>query len=166
MTARPQHTPKTELRVDAYGFDDFEVSLLAITRHFLNCLERPETQSWQFANSVAVERWGIENGLILAHLTYKVIKAVLDCRPEGICYKDALCPFEREVMTADELSLMQMLHHMRRDNAPAARDAADRLGDGRRDPYIIQAGLGLANRFPSGLGRQNRHTRRPALRVV
>lgn len=152
--------------LDRFGFDDFEIGLLCVARHFLNSFADPESQSWQQAYSTAIERWGELKGLTAAHYLHKVLKATLRCRSEGLAFNDPLCLEQRAHITVDELNLLQMLQHMRRDNTPAARDAVDRLTDGSRDAHVIQAGLSLASRFPNGLDSQDQVRKRPPLTVV
>ncbi|MEO1109369.1 MAG: hypothetical protein AAFX90_15755 [Pseudomonadota bacterium] len=149
-----------------FEFDDFERGLLPVMRHFIQSFAEPDTQSWQFAYSTAIERWGVDQGLTLAHLVYKIIKATLYSRPYGLAFNDPLCVESRNHFTSDELALMRMLHHMRRDETPAARDAAGLLSGGYPDAHVVQAGLTLANRFPTDGERREHIKRRPILRVV
>lgn len=149
-----------------YGLDAFEVGVLAVARQFLHSLSDPKSQSWQHGFSIAIERWGEEIGLSVAHRVFKLLRAVSQCRPEGLSFCDPLSLDQRDTLTSDELSLLQMVHHMRRDNTSEAREALDRLTHGRRDPYVIQSGLALANRVPAGMGRPARPARTPTLCVV
>ncbi|WP_196223530.1 hypothetical protein [Roseibium sp. RKSG952] len=147
-------------------FDDFELGLLPVMRHFILSFADPDTQSWQHAYSTAIERWGVDQGLNIAHLVYKIVKVTLHCRPAGLAFNDPLCLEQRGSLTCDELALMKMLHHMRRDNTPEARDAVNLVTGGYPDAHLIQAGLTLANRFPTGTDRRGDTSRRPMLRVV
>ncbi|MEM6656900.1 MAG: hypothetical protein AAF496_08360 [Pseudomonadota bacterium] len=158
--------PGTSETTVQFQFDDFELGLLPVMRHFILSFAEPETQSWQHAFSVAIERWGQDQGLALAHLVFKIIKAGLHCRPYGLAFNDPLCVESRRDMTCDELALMRMLHHMRRDETPEARDAIGQLTGGYPDAHLIQAALTLANRFPTTGERRNQPQRRPMLRVV
>lgn len=152
--------------IDALVLDDFERGLLAVTRHLVMSTNEAATQAWQHAFALAVERWGEDRGLAIAYNLHKVIRAVIDCRDDGLNVSDPLCLEGRELLTEDEENLLGMLHHMRRDNTANARDAVDRLTNGRMDPYVIRAGLSLANRFPSGHERQRHSGTRPMLKVV
>lgn len=147
------------------GLDGFEQGLLPIARHFLRCYEKPDCQGWQAAYTIAAERWGDAQGLPVAHQMRKILRATLDCRPTHFATNDPLCPKARERLTADELALLQMIHHMRRDRTAQARMALDHLTQGRRDPHVIQAALSLAGRWPSGTDRP-RPVRKPVLRAV
>ncbi len=147
-------------------FDGFERGLLPVMRHFIHSFTEPETQAWQRAFSVATERWGRDQGLVLAHLVFKIIKATLHTRPLGLAFNDPLCVETRQELTCDEHALLRMLHHMRRDETPAARDAVSELTGGYPDAHLIQAGLTLANQFPNNGVRPDQPARRPTLRVV
>jgi hypothetical protein len=147
-------------------FDGFERGLLPVMRHFILSLTQPETQAWQHAFSVATERWGRDQGLVLAHLVFKIIKATLHTRPLGLAFNDPLCVETRSELTCDERALLRMLHHMRRDETPAARDALNELTGGYPDAHLIQAGLTLASQFPTNGVRPGQTARRPTLRVV
>lgn len=157
----------TDRALDMYSFDDFERGVLAIARHLLTSLSDPDTQAWRHAFAIAVERLGETQGLAAAHHMSKLLHSLGQSLPESIQFNDPLCPKAREHVTLDELSLLQMLHHMRRDNTPAARDAVDRLTGGRMDPHVIRSGLALAHRFPSGEGRDRaKAPTQPQLRIV
>ncbi len=147
-------------------FDGFERGLLPVMRHFILNFTEPETQAWQHAFSVATERWGRDQGLVLAHMVFKVIKATLHIRPSGLAFNDPLCVETRQELTCDECALLRMLHHMRRDETPAARDALNELTGGYPDAHLIQAGLTLASQFPTSGVRPGQPARRPILRVV
>lgn len=149
-----------------FEFDDFERGLLPVMRHFILSFSDPETQAWQHAYSVAIECWGQDQGLALAHLVYKVVKATLHARPYGLAFNDPLCVETRRDLTCDELSLLRMIHHMRRDETPQARDAVSLVAGGYPDAHLIQAGLTLASRFPTHGERRDHPVRRPALRIV
>lgn len=151
---------------DTMSPDDFEQGLLVLARHFVTSANDTATQAWQHAFAVAIERWGEDRGLAIAYRLHKVIRSVTACRAVRLKVNDPLCLDGRKLATEDEHNLIGMLHHMRRDNTPAARDAVDRLTHGRMDPYVVRAGLDLANRFPSGHGRRERAQVKPVLKVV
>lgn len=146
--------------------DGFERGLIPVMRHFILSFAEPETQAWQHAFTIATERWGRDQGLVLAHLVFKVIKATLHTRPLGLAFNDPLCVEMRHELTCDERALLRMLHHMRRDETSAARDALSELTGGHPDAHLIQAGLTLANQFPTDGTRPGQPVRRPTLRVV
>ncbi|MEL6100319.1 MAG: hypothetical protein AAFR68_03290 [Pseudomonadota bacterium] len=151
----------TEFDLEHLGFDDCERGLLAVARYFFLSRSVPEQQTWQVAFSVAVERWGPDIGLPIAFAMSKLVRAIGDARTD-FASSD---PFEaraRESATFDEAVMMRMLHHMRRDQTPDARDAVEVLTRGLMDPHVVRAGLAVAARF--GCGAPVR--RRPALRVV
>ncbi len=147
-------------------FDGFERGLLPVMRHFILSFTEPETQAWQHAFTVAIEHWGRNQGLVLAHLVFKIIKATLHTRPMGLAFNDPLCVETRQELTCDECALLRLLHHMRRDETPAARDALNELTGGYPDAHLIQAGLTLASQFPTNSVGPAQPARRPTLRVV
>ncbi|MCV6584747.1 MAG: hypothetical protein OIF47_04370 [Marinibacterium sp.] len=141
--------PKAPIRrLDAYGFDGTERALLPVLRNLLTSFDQPDSQAWLIAQRIAVEALGETRGLMAAHLAGKLVASLHETASDPLHFHDPLCPDQRELLTEDELALMRMLHHMRRDNVPAARDAVDRLGRGRHDPHVIRAALTLANRLP------------------
>lgn len=136
--------------IDSLGFDEFELGLLAVLRHFSKSYEAPEKQTWQHAYLIAAERWGERIGLSSAYALMKVIQAVSRCRPTGLDVQDPLCLSAKNFVTEDEFALIGMLHHMRRDEAQQARKFIQILAFGRNDPAIIHAGLSFAHRFSLG----------------
>lgn len=156
--------PSHEAGLAAHGFDAFETGLLPVMRQFLLSYETPESQAWQRAYMVAAERWGEAIGLPAAHALMKLLRAVLDCRDRQFASID---PFDlrlRGTMTPDEAALLQMLHHMRRDQTPEARVAVADVTGGHMDPHVIRAGLAFAHRFPAGQAAARPEP--PRLRVV
>ncbi|MEX0304226.1 MAG: hypothetical protein AB3N24_17540 [Leisingera sp.] len=154
--------PETALAV--YRFDDFETGLLPVLRQLLLSFEAPESRAWQQGYSVAAERWGEAIGLPAAHALMKLVRAVLESREGQFNFID---PFDLECrggVTADEAALLRMLHYMRRDQTPKARDAVADVTCGFMDPHVILAGLGFASRFSAGQ-EAGRHEA-PLLRVV
>ncbi|WP_261399813.1 hypothetical protein [Leisingera daeponensis] len=149
----------------ALGLDDFEAGLLPLLRHFLAGLRRPGGQGWQHAFHTAAERWGETYGLAVAYALFKIIRALEDVRPERLNSHDALCLETRECLTADEQALLQMIHYMRRDQTPAARQAVADAALGRMDPQVIRAGLAFARRFPCS-GAETAPRAGPVLRTV
>lgn len=102
--------------------------------------EASEQQSWQHAYVVAAERWGEQIGLSVAYLLTKVVRAVRSCRPNGLSVQDPLCREEKNFATKDEVALISMLHHMRRDETSDARNSVQILAFDRNDQAIIHAG--------------------------
>ncbi|CUH88267.1 hypothetical protein PH5382_02200 [Phaeobacter sp. CECT 5382] len=133
------------------GLDDFEEGLLPLLRHFLTSLKAPERQSWQYAYKIAAERWGEVLGLRVAQALFKLIDRAVKARGEPLEFLDPLAPDERGFVTRDEFSILRMLHHMRRDETPMAREAVALVTGDTMDPEVIRAGLSFAHRFPVGL---------------
>lgn len=154
------------VRLNTLEFDEFECGLLPVARHFLTSFEQPERHLWARAYGAAAERWGETIGLAVAQRLQKVIRAVLDVREGSVSFHDPGDPLARDHATADEVALLSMLRHMRRDEAIPARDAALALAGGRMDPFVIRAGLSFADRFSCGARGQARDGTPPALRVV
>lgn len=152
--------------VSNLSFDEFELGLLAVARHLSKSYEVPEGQSWQHAYVIAVERWGEQIGLSVAYSLMKVMRAVCRCRPGGLAVQDPLCCEARIFATEDEIALIGMLHHMRRDQTPDARNAVQTLAFGRNDPSVIHAGLSFANRFSLGKRKATNSSEKHALYIV
>ncbi|MEM9238407.1 MAG: hypothetical protein AAGB07_00395, partial [Pseudomonadota bacterium] len=91
---------------------------------------------------------------------------VLDARDGSLSFYDPRDPASQDHATQDEVTLLRMLRHMRRDEAVPARDAAIALAHGKMDPYILRAGLAFADRFSCGTPGQARNGKPPVLRVV
>lgn len=160
----PQTKHATEtppLRCDA-----FERSLLPVIRHFLTTLDGSEPKGWHRAYSIAAENWSETLGLSVAHHLQKLLHAVTDCRPDDIDYRDPLCPEARLTVTEDEQFLIEMLHHMRRDQTAQARVCVDYLTRGRMDPDVIRGGLRFASRFSLGETGPRKTVTRPTLTLV
>ena len=144
------------------GFDVFETGVLAVARHLFLSFVVPEQLRWQTACGIAVERWGANVGLPVAYAVFKLVRALDDAR-DDFAFHDPACLEMRDRVTDDEALMMQMLHNMRRDETPDARDAVEALTHGQMDPDVIRYGLTLAMRFGRGARVP---TSRPALRVV
>lgn len=167
MTAH--HRPDlqdTMQAIDCFPFDNFERGLLIVSRHHLDALRCPETQAWHLAYSIASERWGDGIGLPAAHLLARFLRYVVQSRDGAFDHIDPFCEHSRDLITTDEASLMLVLHYMRSDNTPAARQAVENLTLGRLDPDVIRSGLSFANRFPSGPSPEVKHASSIRLRVV
>lgn len=154
------------VRLETLELDEFERGILAVARHFLTSFETSEFQFWARAYGAAAEYWGETVGLAVAHRLQKVIRAVLDARDGSVSFYDPLDPASHDNATQDEVTLLRMLRHMRRDEAVPARDAALALADGRMDPFVIRAGLSFADRFSCGASGRSRDGKPPTLRVV
>lgn len=144
--------------------DEFEEGLLPVLRHFLYSHQRPEQQGWQFAYKIAAERWGETPGLSIAHALSKVVTYTLAARRIGFDSVDPFSLEERVQITRDEASLLLMLHYMRRDDTPKAREAVADVTQCSMDPDVIRAGLSFAHRFSCGLSGAARA--RPQLRLI
>lgn len=152
--------------LETLGCDAFEIGLLPVLRHLCLSALRTDPKSWSRAFDIAVERHGEAIGLPAAHGLNKVVLALFACREEGLDLKDPLCPDAKRDITDDEVQLLSMIHHMRRDNTAAARSAVAFVTRGRMDPELIRHGLTFAKRFPAGMGRHARVVGRPKLSVV
>lgn len=160
----PHPTQTTPQPVAPAEWDDFEQGLLCVARHVLMAMEQPQAQSWHRAYTVAAERWTETLGLSVAHHLQKLVRAVLQVRGGGFACLDPRAPEARGAPTADECDLIDLLHHMRRDQTRAARRCVESLTQDRMDPDVIRAGLRFAMRFPAG--QPARPGTRPALHVV
>lgn len=152
--------------VNDLGYDEFEMGVLRVARYFIDGFQNPHNHAWQQAHSIAVERWGEAIGLPVAQSVLKILQALLRCRPEGVSFNDPFDPQSRNFASDDEFWLLGMLHNMRRDQTPAAREAVEVLTQGRMDPDVVRTGLAFAARFSCGAPAKPAQTRAPALRVV
>ena len=166
MTMIPAELPQDLVLIDELPFDDFELGLLAVLRHFSKSYESPEYQTWQHAYLIATERWGERIGLSAAYALMKVTQAVCRCRPRGLNVQDPLSTVAKKYATEDEIAFIGMLHHMRRDETPQARAFIKVLAFGRNDPAIIHAGLSFASRFSLGKQRASNASTKHMLYVV
>jgi hypothetical protein len=166
MGMRSAKTEEELALIETLGFDEFELGLLAVLRHFSKSYEMPENQTWQHAYLIAAERWGERIGLSTAYALMKVLQAVCRCRPNGLNVQDPLCAFAKKHVTEDEIAFIGMLHHMRRDETPQARNFVQTLAYGRNDPAIIHAGLSFASRFSLGKRRPANSSAKHMLYVV
>ncbi|MBO9473087.1 hypothetical protein J7413_05995 [Shimia sp. R10_1] len=148
------------------GCDEFEFGLLAVLRHIMLGLYEADPHGWTRGQDIAVERWGEAVGLPAAYLLNKVALALAESREDGPEMMDPLCTEARLKMTDDEMQIMSMLHHMRRDKASGARSAVAFVTRGRMDPDLIRAGLSFSHRFPAGVKPTHRKVGRPKLSVV
>jgi hypothetical protein len=144
--------------------DEFEEGLLPVLRHFFLCLAQPERQTWQFAYKIAAERWGEARGLPLAHALFKLVQFIVKARRTGFDAIDPLALEQRDFVTRDEQALLQMLHHMRRDETPRAREAVANVTGCTMDPDVIRAGLSFADHFPATPAQCKRGRNKAGLR--
>jgi hypothetical protein len=144
------HSPSDDaLPMDLLGLDAFEMGLLSVLRHFLVAFSQPESQAWQAAFTIAIERWGDATGPQIAAGGLGVLQALRRARRDEFLFANPGCLTCRKLMTGDEAALMQMLQAMRRDRADLARPAVLRLTGGTMDPAMIQSALALAARHPA-----------------
>lgn len=160
--------PKAQDRIPLAlcDLDEFEEGLLPVLRHFMLTLAHPERQTWQFAYKIAGERWGETMGLPVAQAMFKLVQFTVAARRNSF---EAIDPFaleERAFVTRDERAFLQMLHHMRRDETPRAREAVADVTGCTMDPDVIRAGLSFADRFPAGETRPKSAVGRPSLQLV
>ncbi|WP_247744784.1 hypothetical protein [Shimia sp. R11_0] len=150
------------------GCDTFEMGLLPVLRHLVLGMLEGEAKACARAFDIAIERYGEAIGLPVAHGLQKMAVSWLTCRQSesGPEMRDPLCLEAKKTVTEDEIQIISMVHHMRRDNASAARSAVACVTHGRMDPEFIRAGLSFAHRFPAGVRRNARPAGRPKLSVV
>ncbi|WP_147112472.1 hypothetical protein [Tateyamaria sp. syn59] len=161
MRLRACPSDGSDLPLQELALDPFEAGVLAVARYLFCAEVEPERRTWFVAFSVAGERWGPDIGLPVAFAVAKLVRALHDVRAD-FAFHDPYGPESRVQATGDEVLMMRMLHHMRRDETADARDAVEALTRGCMDPYVIRSALALAGRF--GTGTPVRQP--PALRVV
>lgn len=142
------------------GLDDFEHGLLIVLRYIF----RPEGADCT-PYLIAVERWGEEVGLPVAYRLINLAAALNHCKSD-LKFKDPLCLDQRVSATRDEVLVLLMLHHMRRDQTSAARHCIEELTGGRMDPHLIRIGLSFAFRFSCGAQGPRKLAQSPKLYVV
>ena len=152
--------------VSALGCDPFEEGLLPVARHLICGLRDRCPRAPYRAQKIAAERWGKPIGLPAAHCMTALLSALLDCRSEGLLLQDPFALDTREQVTQDEALLLTLLHQMRRDQTPKARETVLRLSGGTMDPHVIRAGLSFAARFPAGDTQAFHQSAAPRLRLV
>lgn len=133
--------------------DATEAGVLAIARHLLTALARPETQAWQHGFAIAAERWGAERGPAIAHAVLQLLQPLLRARPVPFRHCDPLCPEARARVTAEEAALIRMIRAMAGDLTHEARAHVVAVTGGRMDPALIRAGLALARMLPRPANR-------------
>ncbi|MFY0616398.1 hypothetical protein [Shimia sp.] len=163
VTSGPPNDLETLHRI---GCDDFEVGLLPVFRHITLSILEADPKAWSRAYDLAVERYGEAIGLPAALGLHKIALCLLNCREDGPALQDPLCPEAKQFVTDDEVQVISMVHHMRRDNASAARSAVAFVTHGRMDPDLIRTALSFAHRFPAGVRRLSKSETRPRLSVV
>ncbi len=155
------------LHINQLQCDDFERAVLPVARHLALSLNQPEHHNWHRAFVIAVEQWDEPVGLSVAYHLQKLVRALWHCRTEGPTFQDPLCIDDKYTVTRDERLLIGMIHNMRRDRTPEARECVYQITEGRMDPVVIRAGLQFAARFSCGRGGVIRRTAAaPVLRVV
>ncbi len=144
------HDHRTAFGTDAtHGFDEFERGLLIVLRHLMTSYARPESQAWELAFGIAVERWGVADGPRIAQGVLAVVQALRRCRTARFRHADPLDAEARLRLTPDEENFIHMLHAMRRDRTAEARQRVALLTGGQMDPAMIRSALSLAARFPA-----------------
>ncbi|MEL7175160.1 MAG: hypothetical protein AAGK28_01430 [Pseudomonadota bacterium] len=146
--------------------DSFEADLLPVLRCLVASLSTADPTLWQKATSKSIEHWGDALGHPIAHRLGHLVIAVYRCREGKLDLQQPWAKDHDDAVTDDEVKLITMLHHMRRDEVADARRAVDDLTFGIMDPDVIRAGLSFATRFSCGRQGQQRSTGAPKLSVV
>ncbi|CUH81171.1 hypothetical protein TRM7557_03275 [Tritonibacter multivorans] len=166
MTRTEPRPAPTDQPVSTLGCDPFEEGLLPVVRHLMAGLRGGCSRAPYRAQKIAAERWGEPIGLPAAHYMTNLLAAVLDCRGAGFLVQDPFALDARARVTADEALLLTLIHQMRRDQTPNARETVLHLSGGTMDPHVIRAGLTFAARFPAGSGPARKNTAVPRLQLV
>jgi hypothetical protein len=171
--------PETQTAVDtaSFWFENLSEELLAENVAEAKDLIEPSGSSYQEIDLI------LETGLVLheeflrygfdaeANELLELAKSRIEhamgrCSMSGLNFHDPLSLEDRAFVISDERVLIDMLHHMRRDETPAARDVVEMLTLGCMGPDIIRTGLSFANRFSCGVSRPSYHSEKPQLHVV
>ena len=95
-----------------------------------------------------------------------LLPALLEVRSDGFQTRDP-CPLEaRGTATQDEALGLTLIHQMRRDQTPKARETVLRHSAGTMDPDVIRADLSFAARCPAGHGPAFTRTAPPRLQMM
>ena len=162
----PLPTPTPDQLVSALGCDTFEEGLLPVLRHLTFGLRDGCPRAPYRAQKIAAERWGEAIGLPVAHYMTALLSALLDCRSDGFQTHDPFALETRDTVTEDEALVLTLIHQMRRDQTPKARETVLQLSAGTMDPHVIRAGLSFAARFPAGNVPAFTRTAPPRLQLV
>lgn len=167
---------KPRIPLDQCGFDADEQGLLAVFRHVMMTEQGRDADGWKLAQTMAIARWGEAQGLSLAYRVMRYVEAVLSQLPRAFDVTDPLAIEDKHMVTSDELGVLRIIHHMRRDETAPARAYIEMIAMGRMDVDLIRAGLALAQSCPplsgakgwgSGVAaKPNTAGKRPYLRVV
>lgn len=145
--------------------DAFELSLLPVIRHFLMALTGQRADSWFLAYGIAAERLGERLGFPAAHALAGILERSVELLGTHPSFKDPLSADDRIVATEYEVAFLEMLHYMRRDQAPQARVRVGKLTRHRMDAGFIRASLAFAHRHRLG-DPENSKDETPRLKIV
>ena len=95
-----------------------------------------------------------------------LLPALLEVRSDGFQTRDR-CPLEtRGTATQDETLVLTLIHQMRREETPKARETVLRHSASTIDPDVIRADLSFAARCPTGHGPAFTRSAPPRLQVM
>ena len=143
------HPPSDAMQVSDTGLDAFEISMLAVLRHFCTSFCTPQSHAWMTAYGIATERWGISDGPKAAQCLLAVAEAMRRSRPTMFVFSNPTCLTCRAHITPNERQFMQVIHAARRSNLGVARTAAMMLCEGGDTQAFVHAALTMAGLFPA-----------------
>ncbi|RRH75522.1 hypothetical protein [Falsigemmobacter faecalis] len=152
--------------VTGLGCDQTERGVLSVVRHFTIANQRPRSEAWTHAFTIATERWGDLRGLEIAGAAADLVQALLALREGAFAVHDPLDLHARLRLSDDEAALLRLLRALRQDLTPLAREELAGLGHGRIDPALITAALRLSRLLPAPRGGSVYHASHPGLRLV
>jgi hypothetical protein len=129
--------------------DDFELGLLAMTRHFFGTAPPGSLPGWRRAFGLATDLWGISNGPRAAQSLLHLVETVVAVRDRALQVVTPSAGRMRHPATGDEADLMALIHAMRRNRLNSAQAAACRLHGDPGDRTILRAAATLAGLFPA-----------------
>lgn len=132
----------------SWPLDAHETGLLAVLRHLLRSHAQPESQGWEIALQIALERWGAASAGRILLAANAFVRALRKARAGDLLHSDPLDPVARGHLGPEERRMMRMLQAMRRDLAPAARAEMALLTGGRIEPALVRTGIALARCLP------------------
>lgn len=133
------HLAGQQWPVDALGLDDIERLALTVMRHLCASLASQTSHGWEHAHEVAEATLGSGAGPAFAgHLT-AVLRAISSERARSFAYMAADCPTCSLRITADEVSVMQLIRTARMGEQPHVARLAASLAQGLPAPRIAEA---------------------------
>ncbi|MEM9247734.1 MAG: hypothetical protein AAGB05_03445 [Pseudomonadota bacterium] len=119
--------------------DGFETSVLTVSRHIFETMERPESQCWMSAFWYAEQAFPPPFGATIAHALVIAIDALRTTRLRPFVYLRTSDPLANASITAEERYLVLALRGVRRGDLATARLNGLLLCDGSDATALLAA---------------------------